>query len=98
MELEWGEDTLRFELTPADSGTVLVLADTLGQLGKAARDGAGWHECLDKLAYALDGVEVPWDEAERGARSIPATSNVRARRLDPRAARGTSGDRLTRGS
>ena len=21
----------------------------LGELGKAARDGAGWHECLDRL-------------------------------------------------
>ena len=65
LEFEWGEDTLRFELTPAGSGTVLMLADTLGQLGKAARDGVGWHECLDKLAYALDGVDVPWDEADR---------------------------------
>ena len=65
LEFEWGEDTLRFELTPAGSGTVLTLADTLGQLGKAARDGAGWHECLDKLAYALDGVEFPWDDSDR---------------------------------
>ncbi|MGO9873959.1 MAG: SRPBCC family protein [Acidimicrobiia bacterium] len=65
LEFEWGEDRLRFELTPTRSGTVLTLTDTLGELGKAARDGAGWHECLDKLAYALDGTEPPWVKNDR---------------------------------
>ena len=56
---------------------MLTLADTLGQLGKAARDGAGWRECLDKLAYTLDGVDVPWDEADRWQRdSSPVTSTA----------------------
>jgi uncharacterized protein YndB with AHSA1/START domain len=61
LEFVWGEDILRFELTRNGSATVLTLAVTLGELGKAARDGAGWHECLDQLSYALDGAEPPWE-------------------------------------
>jgi hypothetical protein len=39
--------------------------DTFGELGKAARDGAGWHTCLDLLAFTLDEKEAPWSSAER---------------------------------
>jgi uncharacterized protein YndB with AHSA1/START domain len=53
MELRWGPDTLRFELRPAEEGTRLILFDTLEELGKAARDAAGWHTCLDALAAHL---------------------------------------------
>jgi uncharacterized protein YndB with AHSA1/START domain len=59
MELAWGEDRLRFELRPDGSGTVLTLTDTFGELGKAARDAAGWHECLDRLGNELDGTAQP---------------------------------------
>lgn len=48
----WGEETLRFELTPLDGGTRLVLVDELPP-SIAARNAAGWDECLDRLA----GVE-----------------------------------------
>jgi uncharacterized protein YndB with AHSA1/START domain len=65
LEFTWGEDTLRFELAPHDSGTELTLTDTLAEHGKAARDGAGWHTCLDQLAYHLDGEEAPWSSEER---------------------------------
>jgi uncharacterized protein YndB with AHSA1/START domain len=65
LEFVWGEDVLRFELTRRGPGTVVTLTDTLGELGKAARDGAGWHECLDKLGYALEGTEPPWDDSGR---------------------------------
>ncbi len=65
LEFKWGEDTLRFELSPHGSGTELTLIDTLAERGKAARDGAGWHACLDQLAYHLDGAEPPWTAAER---------------------------------
>ena len=41
-------DTLRVELRPDGDGTALTLVDTFGELGKAARDGAGWHECLGR--------------------------------------------------
>jgi uncharacterized protein YndB with AHSA1/START domain len=55
MELRWGTDILRLELRPAAEGTKLTLLDTLDERGKAARDGAGWHVCLDWLADHLRG-------------------------------------------
>jgi uncharacterized protein YndB with AHSA1/START domain len=65
LEFSWGEDTLRFELEPHESGTELTLIDTLAERGKAARDGAGWHTCLDQLAHHLDGSSPPWTAPER---------------------------------
>jgi uncharacterized protein YndB with AHSA1/START domain len=59
LEFSWGGDVLRFELEPHGDGTVLTLTDTFGELGKAARDAAGWHECLDRLERDLDGQEQP---------------------------------------
>jgi uncharacterized protein YndB with AHSA1/START domain len=55
VEFSWGPDVIRLEIEPADGGCTLTLLDTIGELGKAARDGAGWHECLDHLASHLDG-------------------------------------------
>jgi len=55
LEFRWGTDTIRLELAPRGSGCVLTLIDTIDELGKAARDGAGWHVCLDALQRALDG-------------------------------------------
>jgi len=49
LAFTWGEETLRFELTPHESGTRLVLIDEL-PAGAAARNAAGWESCLDKLA------------------------------------------------
>ena len=68
MELTWGEDRLRIELRPEGDGTVLTLTDTFADVGKAARDAAGWHECLDLLVAHLDGDPRPapgerWKEA-----------------------------------
>jgi uncharacterized protein YndB with AHSA1/START domain len=65
LEFSWGEDRLRFELEPHESGTELTLIDRLAERGKAARDGAGWHTCLDQLAYHLDGSSPPWTPPER---------------------------------
>jgi uncharacterized protein YndB with AHSA1/START domain len=45
----WGEETLRFTLTPQGTGTLLVLVDELSP-GIAARNAAGWDACLDLLA------------------------------------------------
>jgi uncharacterized protein YndB with AHSA1/START domain len=53
-EFRWGPDILRLELRPTGEGTVLTLFDTLDEHGKAARDGAGWHVCLDSLTAHLD--------------------------------------------
>jgi uncharacterized protein YndB with AHSA1/START domain len=55
MELRWGPDVVRVELRPTATGTELTLLDTLDERGKAARDGAGWHACLDSLEAALSG-------------------------------------------
>ena len=54
LEFTWGPDTLRFELAGSGDGTVLSLSVILEELGKAARDGAGWHSCLELLALELD--------------------------------------------
>ena len=50
---EWGEDALRVELAAEGDGTRLTLTDTFGELGRAARDAAGWHECLAFLTASL---------------------------------------------
>jgi uncharacterized protein YndB with AHSA1/START domain len=55
FEFTWGEDTLRFELQPDGDGTLLTLTNTIVEIGKAARDGAGWQVCLDALELDLDG-------------------------------------------
>jgi uncharacterized protein YndB with AHSA1/START domain len=61
LELRWGTDTLRFELRPDGGGTELMLLDVFDEQGRAARDAAGWHVCLDRLAGHLDGVDVDTD-------------------------------------
>jgi uncharacterized protein YndB with AHSA1/START domain len=74
MEMDWGPDRIRIEIESlgADS-CVLTLTDTFEAKGKAARDGAGWHVCLDALGAWLDGrslgraVELDrWRDIEPG--------------------------------
>lgn len=48
LHFAWGEETLRFELTQHKGGTRLVLVDELPP-GAAARNAAGWDECLNRL-------------------------------------------------
>src|SRR5437899_3064182 len=55
LELQWGPDVIRIELRRVPEGTELTLLDTLEERGKAARDGAGWHVCLDALEADLAG-------------------------------------------
>ncbi len=63
LVLTWGPDLLRFELAEAGGGTDLTMTVLIGERGRAARDGAGWHECLDNLAMlsADDPGAVPHD-------------------------------------
>lgn len=50
LSYTWGEaETLTFELFPHNGGTRLVLSDRL-EPGWAARNAAGWDDCLDRLA------------------------------------------------
>lgn len=66
LELTWGTDVLRFELQPdSDGGTVLSFTDRITELGKAARDTAGWHTCLDVLEAHLAGRSPDFTHSER---------------------------------
>jgi uncharacterized protein YndB with AHSA1/START domain len=60
LEFRWGPDTLRFEVRPVPGGSRLTLLDTFEEQGKAARDAAGWHVCLDALdAHLADPATTP---------------------------------------
>jgi uncharacterized protein YndB with AHSA1/START domain len=72
LELRWGPDVIRLEVEPEGEGTRLTLLDTLEELGKAARDGAGWHTCLDRLEHHLDGTLPPWSSSDRWREVHPA--------------------------
>jgi uncharacterized protein YndB with AHSA1/START domain len=48
LAFTWGEEVLRFELSPEAGGTRLVLFDELPP-DAAARNAAGWEDCLDRL-------------------------------------------------
>jgi uncharacterized protein YndB with AHSA1/START domain len=70
LEFRWGPDVIRLEITARGAGCTLTLLDTFGELGKAARDAAGWHVCLEHLASHLDQVPGPpgnlWAEVHSG--------------------------------
>lgn len=55
LEFTWGGDRLRFELEGDGGGTAMTFTVTLDELGKATRDGAGWHQSLEGLERALAG-------------------------------------------
>lgn len=65
LAFRWGEDELRFELHPEADGTRLTLVDTVDDVTRAARDAAGWHECLDRLQAHLDGQTPAFAADER---------------------------------
>jgi len=57
LELTWGGDLLRFALEPDGDGTAMTFTVTLEELGKATRDGAGWHQSLETLDRLLAGEQ-----------------------------------------
>ena len=67
LELRWESEILRFDLRPEGDGCVLTFVDTFDEVGKAARDGAGWHACLDVLEHHLAGSDLPWSPEEHWA-------------------------------
>jgi hypothetical protein len=62
---------IRFEIVPNPQGCTFVLTDTFDELGKAARDAAGWHVCLDFLEHHLQGAASPWASGERWSQVHP---------------------------
>jgi uncharacterized protein YndB with AHSA1/START domain len=56
LSFTWGDEILRFELSPEGSGTRLVFTDEL-PASAAARNAAGWDICLDQLS----GLTPPSD-------------------------------------
>jgi uncharacterized protein YndB with AHSA1/START domain len=81
LEFRWGDEGLRFELEPDGAGTRLTFVNTFDELGKAARDAAGWHVCLARLAGLLDGREPTPEEL-----SWKRFQSVYAERFGPEAA------------
>jgi uncharacterized protein YndB with AHSA1/START domain len=71
LAFTWGTDTLRFELEADGDGTILTLTDTFDDIGKAARDAAGWHECLDRLEIELGGERPAGKPGQVWARVHP---------------------------
>ncbi len=85
FEFYWGEDHLRFELEPSpgsEDECVLRLTVLLDARDKAARDGAGWHVCLDRLECQLAGAEAGGRENWRSLyeeyqrRGVPAGAPI----------------------
>jgi uncharacterized protein YndB with AHSA1/START domain len=58
LEYTWGDDLLRWELTPAGGGTRLTLRHTTGEREWLSRVAAGWHLGLDVAERLLDGEDV----------------------------------------
>ncbi|HEX7090343.1 MAG TPA: SRPBCC family protein [Longimicrobiales bacterium] len=65
LEFTWGgsadgtrpAERCRFELVPEAGGCTLVFTTTYDEVGKSARDAAGWHVCFDQLERHLAGAE-----------------------------------------
>jgi uncharacterized protein YndB with AHSA1/START domain len=47
LEYTWGDDVLRWELAPSNSGTRLTLRHDLQHRDWVPKVAAGWHLCLD---------------------------------------------------
>lgn len=67
FEYTWGDDLLRFELTPLDGGCLLVFTTVLPDRAEASRNATGWQMCLANLTRALDG-----EPSQTGAADWPA--------------------------
>ena len=52
----WGDDTIGFDLSPTEGGTLFVLTEELGA-STAARNAAGWEVCLERLVDGAVGED-----------------------------------------
>ncbi|OKP88283.1 activator of Hsp90 ATPase 1 family protein [Paenibacillus helianthi] len=59
LEYVWGNDSVRFELSPDGDGTRLLLIESISEItSHTAKDLSGWHVCLDVIEALLDGEEL----------------------------------------
>lgn len=68
LQFEWGEDTVRFEITPADTGSQLIMKQILTTItDHTPKDLAGWHVCLLGFSDIVTGETnlLPNDEWEK---------------------------------
>lgn len=85
LAFTWGDDELTFELEERDGGAACRLAFSvvLDSADKAARDAAGWDQCLDSLDLIVagqtperplpsDSWQAYYEEYQR--RGLPATA------------------------
>ena len=59
LVLDWGTNTLRWELVAAGTGTQLILRHWFAGREQAPSYAAGWHLCLLALAACLNGRPLP---------------------------------------
>ena len=59
LSFSWGDETLRFDLSAEGTGTLMVLTDELPPR-IAARNAAGWEQCLARLARQQPSEEPSW--------------------------------------
>ncbi|GAB2567732.1 SRPBCC family protein [Gracilibacillus alcaliphilus] len=65
LQFEWGEGSVRFELTPQAEGCLLRLTEYLPFLNDhTPKDLAGWHVCLDMFQSVLKGEHMDFPEKE----------------------------------
>jgi uncharacterized protein YndB with AHSA1/START domain len=62
IEYTWGDEVLRWELIPADSGCLLLLTATYDDRPGSASYTSGWIMCFDALERVLGGSSVPEKE------------------------------------
>ncbi|MED4040243.1 SRPBCC family protein [Niallia taxi] len=65
LEYEWGEGSVRFEISPTSAGCSLVLLESIPHwTDHTPKDLAGWHVSLDVLTSLLDGevIDFPTDK------------------------------------
>lgn len=71
LAFRWGEEILRFELNDEGGGTRFVLLNEL-ESSAAARNAAGWDDCLDRLggvAVDPDAWKTRFDKYRRAFES-----------------------------
>ena len=62
LRYSWGEETLLFELSPEGRGTRMTLTDELPPV-IAARNAAGWEQCLERLERGPFSEAFSWKDA-----------------------------------